>query len=183
MKNLIFIGLMITLIMSCNSRLASNSATNSSDSITFKSQLIESDNSVPYYQCDDYNAFKIELNTKSLDSLYRGFLKCSKEPIINKQDSTVIDSLYIYSYKNNKIKIYKAVHADLLALYDVTDSIFELNGKIKPGMAKEKFAKKFNIIGLTKDTVDIGNLEHTDVLRFYFKDNVLIRIKNEPYLD
>ena len=189
MKYFIFV-LMVTLLVCCNKKptaiIPKPTAIipiDSNDIITFKSQLIESDDSVPYYQCDEYVPFTIKLTSNNVDSLYRGFFKCSIKPIINEYDSTLVDTIYTYSNQKNEIKIYKAKHGDFLFLYDVTDTIFELNGNIKLRMTKERFARKFNIVGLTMDIVDIGNLEQTSIIRFFFKNDMLYRINYEPYFE
>ena len=184
MKILIFIGLGVVLIGNCRNRQFNTSLDELNDTITFKTQLIESDSSIPYYQCDDYFAYNIQLSTKNVDSIYPAFFKCSKEPIINIYDSTIIDTICTFSKGDNMIKIYKSYYSgDLLMLFDVADTIFKLNSNIRIGMSKDRFIKKFGLTGLKNDTIEIGNMEHTDAFRFYFKNNLLRRIRNEPYLD
>ena len=175
---------MIILILSCTNKHVTNSKSVSNEATNFKSTLRDVSDSIPYYLCDDYYAFTIRPNTKNIDSLYHGLFACTKETIVNRQDSSVIDTIYNYSHKNNIIKIYKSFYSgDLLLLFDVMDSNFEINSNIKPGISKAEFIKKFNIQSLQKDTVDIGNIERTDVIRFYFKHDILRRIYYEPYLD
>ena len=183
MRKMILITLTMTFLINCNNNQSQMRSTNTDDTLTFKSQLTNKQGGVPYYQSDDYFAFKIEPDTKNIGSLYQIHFSCSKESVINKQDSTLIDTVFTYIYKNDKIKIYKTTDKDLLTLFDVTDTIFEINGKIRPGISKDYFSKKFNIKGLINDTVDIGNIEHTFVIRFYFKNDKLKRIMTEPYFD
>jgi hypothetical protein len=181
MNNILFSILGCALILSCNKSIKPSATINAEDTITYETLLTDT-SAVPYYQSDDYFAFNSELNTRSVDSLYP-FLTTSKKLIINDHDSTVIDTIYSYSYKENEIQIYKSAYGDFLSLYDITDTIFVLSGNIKTGITKDYFFKKFNIRSITKDTIDIGNLEQTFVVRFYFKEDKLNRIRIEPYLD
>jgi hypothetical protein len=184
MKKLIYSILIAKLLIACDYHHIKNLPSNPDYTITFNSKLIDSIGGVDYFQCDDYSAFKISPNTKSIDNTFHGYFNFTKEPIINMQDSTIVDTIYKYVNHDNKIEIYKSYYSgDLLMLYDVVDSIFEINGNIKPGISKDYFQKKFNIKGAIEDIVDIGNLEQTNVVRFYFKYNKLIRIRTEPYID
>ncbi len=182
MKYSIFAIFSMIIMIACSTGSYKDSK-NDNDMVSYKTKLVVSLNSIPYYQCDDYSAFNIEPRCKVIDSLYHGILQCTKEPLINTYDSTIVDTIYTYSNKLNKIVIYKAIGRELLSLYDVSDTVFEINGKIKPGISKDMFCRKFNINGLTQDTVDVGDLEQAFVVRFYFKANILKRIKTEPYLD
>lgn len=180
MKRLIYLFPM--LLLSCINQ-SQNIAVNPDDTITYKSQLYDESSSIPYYQCDDYDAFKTNLDTKNVNIIYNGFFKLQKDTIVNRQDSSIIDTIYTYYNNANKIMIYKAVHGDLLAQFDISDSTIRLNGNLRPGITKDYFSKRFGIKGLNKDTVDIGNMEHTFVIRFYFNNDKLRRILIEPYLD
>jgi hypothetical protein len=153
------------------------------DTITYHTLLLNDNSRIPYYQCDDYDAFRVIPNTKNMEKLFHVAFKITKDTVANRLDSKITDTIYTYEYTGNKIKIYKAVHTDLLALYDVSGSKFGLNGKVKPGMPKAHFIKKFNLKEPVRDTLDVGNMEHTFVIRFYFSKNKMKRIRIVPYLD
>ncbi|MBN1159301.1 MAG: hypothetical protein JXA61_07955 [Bacteroidales bacterium] len=183
MKHLISICVLLIFTVCCNTRHTQRTSADPDDTITFISQLIDITNGIPYYQSDDFYAFITEPDTKNIDSLYKASFKVSVEPFVNIHDTTVVDTIYTFTYRENKIVIYKSRYKDLLVQFDVTDSMFEINGNISPGISKDYFTKKFNIDHLSQDTVDIGNLERTDVARFYFRNSTLVRIRIEPYLD
>ncbi|MBN2481809.1 MAG: hypothetical protein JXB19_08720 [Bacteroidales bacterium] len=183
MKHLVTITIIMIVMVCCNTRHSQRTSANPDDTITFRARLIDTTNDVPYYESDDFYAFRIEPDTKNIVSLYKVPFKLSKEPFVNIHDTTVVDTIYTYAYRDNKIVIYKSRYKDLLAQFDVTDSMFEINGKLSPGISKDYFLNKFNIDHLIHDTVDIGNMDRTDVNRFYFRNNTLVRIRIEPYLD
>jgi hypothetical protein len=153
------------------------------DTIIYNTQLLDDNSKIPYYQCDDYNAFRVIPDTKNIEKLYHVTFKISKDTVANRQYSKLTDTIYTYEISGNKIKIYKAYHADLLALFDVSGPAFELNGKIRPGMLKKNFIRRFNLQEPVRDTLDLGNMEHTFVIRFYFSKNKIKRIRIVPYLD
>jgi hypothetical protein len=171
------------LILSCGTIACQVSNIKVQDTITYHTLLLNDNSSIPYYQCDDYDAFGVIPNTKNMERLYRVAFKITKDTVANRLDSKITDTIYTYEYTGNKIKIYKAVHIDLLALYDVSGSKFGLKGNVRPGMPKDHFIKKFNMTEPVRDTLDIGNMEHTFVIRFYFSKNKIKRIKIVPYLD
>ncbi len=173
----------MSFLTGCNIKHAQQVPAFPNDNRTYKAELTDATDNIPYYSCDEYVAFDTEPNTKNMENKYAAPFKCSKEPFVNIHDTNITDTIYTYTFRDSKIVIYKSKYKDLLALFDVTDKNFEINGGLSPGISKEYFQKKFSIKNLAADTIDIGNMEHTYVTRFYFKNNELIRIKIEPYLD
>ncbi|MFB6344086.1 hypothetical protein ACE1ET_20375 [Saccharicrinis sp. FJH62] len=207
MKKYILIFFILTLIVCCKTKNSQNAENNSKETFTLKTELIKKDtnpvnttsgnslvvfktkltdstSNIPYYQCDDYNAFQIELDIKSINSLYEDFFSCTKVPVINKYDQTIVDTIYMYTNEKNLMEFYRSSsNGDFLMLFDITDSLIEINNGIKTGLSKIELARKFNIKNIDNDTLDVGNLENTNVIRFYFKDSLLTRIKFEPYFE
>lgn len=85
----------IFLIISCNTNTKKVSNLESGDSIVFKTQLLDSTNRIPYYQCDEFSGFEIEPTILYINNKYGDLLICTKEPIVNRHDSTIIDTAYI----------------------------------------------------------------------------------------
>lgn len=183
MIHIVTVSIIISLLTGCNIRHAQRIPASPNDNKTYKTELIDATDNIPYYRCDEYVPFDTEPDTKNIEDMFPVALKCSKEPFVNVHDKKITDTIYTYTYRDNRIAIYKSRYKDLLAIFDVTDKRFEINGGLAPGISKEYFLKKFSIKNLVADTVDIGNMEHTDVTRFYFENNELVRIKIEPYLD
>lgn len=177
------LSIIMFFLTGCNVKHAQQIPASPNDNRTYKTELTDATDNIPYYRCDEYVPFDTEPDTKNIESKYPVPFKCSKEPFVNVHDAKVTDTIYTYAYRDNKIVIYKSLYKDLLVIFDVTDKRFEVNGGLAPGISKEYFLKRFRIKNLAADTVDIGNMEHTYVTRFYFKDNELVRIKIEPYLD
>ena len=183
MKTIKLIIIIIISNISCNTIHKQPSDLQSEDTILFQAKLLDSTSSIPYYQSDAFSAIDIEATIFDIKNKFGDFLKCTKEPSVNKYDSIITDTILAYHYANSIIKIYKTGQSHLLLLYDISDSIFSLNGKIKTGLSKEEFAYKFAINDLTPDTFYIGNTEQTFVFKFYFRNNILTRISSSPYFD
>jgi hypothetical protein len=103
--------------------------------------------------------------------------------VINKYNSSVIDTIYTFSNNENKILIYRAKQNDFIFIFDVTDSKLKLTGNIKPGMTKDLFSQKFHITEKINNKVQIANSQGTVRFMFYFENNMLKRINSFLYLD
>jgi len=185
LKNLIFIFI-ILVVTNCNSKkLDKSSASVDEDTMLFHSNFSFTDSSeVANFECEDFvsdalNNYTIAIINKE----FKGILNCSKESVVNRHDSAVIDTIYTFSNAENKIQIYRAKENDFIFTFDVTDSIFKLTGNIKPGMTKENFIRKFNITETVNNKVQIANSEGSMRLMFYFENNRLKRINSYLYLD
>lgn len=173
---------LFVMVIGCKNNVIQTNVANK-DTTSYESRYLEIDGTVPYYQCDDYYAFKRDITPEYIDSVYAGFFKSSKEPVKNKQNEEITDTIISLFHDDNVIKIYHSGKDNFLALYDVTDPLFRLEGNIGTGITKETLQRKFRIKQEVKDTIDIGNMEQTFVIRFFFNHNKLKRIRTEPYLD
>lgn len=159
---------------------------NKSDTITFATICLKSnDKNVPDYSCNEFvmNAFSSGFKLKTLIKNKNDFFNISKEPVVNIHDSAVVDTAYFFSNRKNEISIYKAVHAELINRFDVSDKRFILYGGIRVGITKEAFQKKFRIKSLKNDTVAIGDEDNIAKFYFYFRKSVLVRINYKAFID
>jgi len=139
---------------------------------------------VAYFECEDFvdNA----LNNYSIEVFSHDFkktLKCSKEFVVNRHDTSVVDTVYSFSNSKNKIQIYRALHNDFIVTFDVTDAMFKLKGDIKPGMTKTDFFRKFNLTESINNKVQIVNSDGSMNFMFFFENHSLKRINSLLYLD
>ena len=103
------------------------------------------------FENEEFISNALENNTiAKLNGDYVRFLKCSKESVINRHDSAIIDTVYTFSNRTNKIQIYRSKQKDIIFTFDITDSKIILTGNIKTGMSKDIFSKKFQITKNTK---------------------------------
>ncbi len=169
---------MIALILGCN-----NQATTTDSKTDSLSQKSEKKTEIQYIENDNFSSSALnDYSIKSMTDKYGDFLKCTKKPQMNNQDSSIVDTIYSYHNSNNKIEFYRAVHADFVIGFDVTDSRFELMNGIKTGISKEQFIKNLNIKVPVDDTVKIGSMEGTQYLTFYFNKGILKRIDLYTYI-
>jgi hypothetical protein len=136
------------------------------------------------FECEEFifnalNNYTIAI----IDKDFFNILNCAKESEANWHDSSVIDTVYTFSNPTNKIQIYRANKHDFIVTFDVTDSVFNLIGDVKPGMKKDIFQKKFHLAEIINNEVEIYNLEGNMGFVFYFDKNALKRIKGDLYLD
>jgi hypothetical protein len=185
LKNLFFL-LVISMLTSCdNKKIDKSQVFAENDTMFFNSNYSFTDSSkVDYYESEDFVSNALNNYTiATIDQKYRSILNCSKEPVHNRHDSIIVDTIYTFSNTTNKIQIYKAKENNFIFTFDVTDSLFKLTGNIRPGITKEIFARKFHIIEKLNDKVQIVNSEGSMRLMFYFKNNRLNRINSYLYLD
>jgi hypothetical protein len=184
-KYLVLIGCLIVL-MGCSSTKNSSAAlASNSIGATFSIKYLYTDsNSMAHFESEKYvsNA----LNSYTISKINKQnftFLKCTKEAIVNRHDSTVTDTVYNFLNSTNKIQIYRSNTSDIIFTFDVTSSKLSLSENVKPGMSKQNFVKKFRIDKPLPNTVQIANAEGTMRLRFYFINDKLVRIISYLYLD
>jgi len=183
-KNLFFLS-MIMVLASCNHlKLDKSTAPLDENPTVYHSKFSSIDsNQVANYESEDFASTALNNYTIAKISKEFSFLKCTKESVVNSYDSSVIDTIYTFSNRNNKIQIYRAKHNDFIFTFNVTDSKFKLNGNIKPGITKELFSRKFSITEAINNKVQIVNSNRTIMFMFYFESNRLIRISSDLYLD
>jgi hypothetical protein len=185
LKNQIFL-IIILALTGCNlTKHDKSSESVDEDTIVFHSNNSYSDSSaVATFECEDFVSEALNNYTiPILNKEYKGILNCSKESVVNRHDSDVIDTIYTFSNAENKIQIYRAEENDFIFTFEVMDSIFKLTGNIKTGMTKENFIRKFQITETINNQVQIVNSEGTMRLMFYFENNRLKLINSYLYLD
>ena len=173
MKN--FACLMIlALISGCSNKIKSSGP---------KSESIR-ETEIQYIKNNDFisNALN-DYEINSITKKYRKVLKCIKNPVVNIHNPSIIDTIYVFSDSKNKIEIYRALHADLIFTFDVSDSKYELSNNIKPGITKDIFIENMKIKTAINDTVRIGHTEGMQYFTFYFKKAKLKRIEFYTYID
>ena len=136
------------------------------------------------FECEDfiYNALN-NYTITTINKEYLSLLNCTKEIVVNRYDSVVIDTVYTYSNPTNKIQIYRANLNDFIFTFDVTDPVFNLKGNVKPGMTKDDFLRKFHITAAINNKIKISNAEGNMGFVFYFQNSRLKRINSYLYLD
>jgi len=165
---------MSAIILSCNNQNR-NTESKSESKIVEKTKSIQNDDFVS-------NALN-DYNIESIKEEFRDLLSCSKEPVINDHDESIVDTIYTFSNSNNKIEIYRAVHADMIITFDVVDERFKISKNIKPGMTKDEFLKKLKIKTPINDTLNVEILEGNMYFTFYFQNEILKRIEFNNYFD
>ena len=151
----------------------------------FHSRFLFSDSSqVAYFECDDFVSDALANYTiAAIMGKFSDLLHLTQERVVNRHDSTVIDTIYTFSNPGNKIQIYRAKQNEFLFTFQVRDSLFNLIGDVKTGMSKDAFSFKFNIKEPIVDKVQIANSEDSMRLIFYFENNRLMQINSYLYLD
>jgi len=151
----------------------------------FKTQFTDKDSSgVPYYQSEEFaNTALKDYSIKSIKDRYRGNLKISLIPIVNRYDTKIVDTIYRFSNHNNLIEVYRAKQADFVIQFDISDAVFKLNGCISAGSDKNSIAKQFGIKESIGDIITIGSQEKTVTFTLYFKNNKVVRIRCYIYFE
>ncbi len=179
--------IIFTLVLTgCNFiKLDRSSTSIDEDTIQFQSKFSYTDSSrTAFFVSENFASDALNNYTvPMISNEYLGILSLSKEPVINKHDSTIVDTIYTFSNPGNKIQFYRTSENDFITTFDITDSIFRLTGNVKPGMTKDIFLLKFKITESTTDKVQISNSEGSMRFMFYFENNKLKRIKSYLYLD
>ncbi len=176
----------ILVLTGCNFiKLDKSSTSIDEDTILFHSKFSSIDSSrTAFFESENFASDALNNYTVSIISNeYLGILSLSKEPVINKHDSSIIDTIYTFSNPKNKIQFYRTKENDFIITFDVTDSTFKLTANIKPGMTKDVFLRKFQITELINDKIQIANSEGSMRFMFYFENNRLKRINSYLYLD
>jgi hypothetical protein len=146
--------------------------------------LAQDEENLPYIQRDSFvsNAFGFQVSIANFKKNYSGLLTITKKPVRNKYDSSIVDTVYSFTKGKTKIEIYHSRERDLLqSAYIVTENI-PLKYNIKVGNTKADIAKLLKA-KITKDKVQVGDLEHGQVYTFSFAKNRLIAISYEGYLE
>jgi hypothetical protein len=155
------------------------------NAMQFHSRFLFSDSSqVAYFECDDFVSDALANYTiATITGKYSDLLHLTQERVVNRHDSTVIDTIYTFSNPGNKIQIYRAKQNEFLFTFQVRDSLFNLMGDVKTGMSKDAFSFKFNITEPIVDKVQMANSEDSMRFIFYFEKNRLMQINSYLYLD
>jgi len=185
LSNLFFIIAILT-ITSCNTvKNGKSSSPVDDDKTIFHSKFVLKDtNHVALFVSEEF--VPDALNNYTIAKINKNFLSllnCSKEPITNKYNTSIIDTIYTFSNSKNKIQFYRSKQKDFIVTFDVTDEKFNLTGNIKPGMTKDIFSRKFQITEAINNKVQVSNSEGTMRFMFYFENNSLKRINTYLYLD
>jgi hypothetical protein len=184
-KNILFIYIILVLTSCHTTKHVKLSTSVDEDKILFYSKFLFSDSSqVAHFECENFATEALNKYTiATINKEFLTFLNCSKKSVINKYNSSVIDTIYTFSNNENKILIYRAKQNDFIFIFDVTDSKLKLTGNIKPGMTKDLFSQKFHITEKINNKVQIVNSQGTVRFMFYFENNMLKRINSFLYLD
>ena len=175
----------ILVLTSCSFVSPEKSSKSMDDSKLFHSNYAFTDSSqVANFECEEF--VSDALNNYTIASVSKEFvnlLACTKELVVNKHDSALIDTIYTFSNTQNKIQIYRAKQNEFIFTFDVRDSLFKLPGKIKPGISKQFFTHQFQITETIGNKVQLFNSEGNMRFLFYFENNTLTRINSYLYLD
>lgn len=182
-KNIIF-GFITLGLLACNTSKLGKLTLIEENSKTYYSKfLLVEKSGIAIYECEDFvsNA----LNNYSISTLTKNhsYLKCSKKPIVNIHNSSIIDTIYTFSNSKNNIQIYRSKQKDLIFSFDVTNSDLSLTGNIHTGMAKDQFFQIFQITVPINNKVQITDSNGTIKFIFAFKNNRLNSIKSDLYID
>jgi hypothetical protein len=146
---------------------------------------LETDSSgIPYYQCDTFiNHATDSIGIQILKTKYNNILKCEIKPVVNKYDSTIIDTIYYYTWNKNYITIYRAKERDIVFEFNNDDNRISLYNDVRPGITINDFLNRFNIKNLQSNIIQIGDFERNYFFSFFFEKGVLKHITCESYLE
>lgn len=184
LKTLLIVFILLGMI-SCNSiRFNKSTRPDNGDELHYSSKFVQIDSdNVSIYECEKFVLSAMEnYSIESIQQEYK-FLKCAQSPEINLHNPAIVDTIYTFSNKKNRIRIYRSLHKDIIFMLDVTSSKFKFTGDIRPGMSKAAFIQTFGITELIDDKVQLINSEGTMRFTFYFKRNSLKRITANLYFD
>lgn len=185
LKKIIFSIIILAIIGFGFIWLDKKSGAGNEETSLYQAKFLFSDSDhVASFECEDFASNA--LNNYTIASIHETFLhilRCTQEPMHNKHDSLVIDTIYTFSNPENQIQIYRAQQNDFVFTFDVTDPIFILAGDIRPGITKEEFSRTFHITETIGNQVQIANNEASMRFMFYFENNLLKRINSYLYLD
>jgi hypothetical protein len=146
--------------------------------------LGQDEENLPYIQRDSFvsNAFGFPVSVRNFTKNYSGLFAITKKPVRNKYNNSIVDTIYTFSKGKTKIEIYHSREKDLLqSAYIDTDKVpFKYNMKV--GNTKADIAKLLKA-KITKDKVQVGDLEHGEVYTFSFAKNRLNSIYYCGYLE
>jgi hypothetical protein len=100
----------------------------------------------------------------------------------NRHVDNIVDTIKKYKYDDITIAAYKAVSEEWIFEGKILSSSLEFSKIYKIGMFKQQFEETINT-KLRSERVSIGNLEQTSVFIFTFKNNVLVEVNYEGYVD
>lgn len=146
--------------------------------------LCQSEENLPYIYRDSFvsNAFGFPINIRNFKKNYSGLFTITKKPVRNKYDNSIVDTVYTFSKGKTKIEIYHSREKDLLQSAYIDIDKIPLKYNIKVGNTKAEIAKLLKA-KITKDKVQVGNLEHGQVYTFSFAKDRLNSISYEGYLE
>lgn len=177
--------LILSVLVGCNLSMRNPDSKNTCPKKYYKAILSFPDSAnVAYYQSDAfaYNAVK-EYSIESVSKKYSNLLKLIVTPTENVHEKNVMDTIYNFSNDSNYIEFYRAGHADFIQRFDVSDSVFMLEGCVYVGLPKDSLKSRFGIKDDIGDTITIGNMEHSISYTFYFKNKKIKRIGSYQYID
>ena len=144
----------------------------------------QTDSKIPYFQNDPFvsKPFDFQLSVNNVNMKFGDFLKLQKTPLKNQYDSSVTDTMFIFSTGQTKIKIYHSKISDVIeSMHIVTDRI-KLRKNIRVGMTRPDFEKAFGIKSIANE-IQIGDLERNSVFKFSFSREKLVAIDYSGYLE
>jgi hypothetical protein len=160
MKNKLAL-IIISICICINHSLYSQNKT--ADTITFNCEFDSNiDKNTVAYKCNDFVLKAIPKKIyliKNIRKNYKKDFEITKEPMPNMHNETIIDTIYRFTNKKNKISVYKSTSAEFVYDVDVQDKKF-LFGKIHTGISKDDFKKKFRLSELPQDNVIMSDSEN-----------------------
>ena len=141
-------------------------------------------NPIPYLENDSFatNPFSKRITIHNIEAEYGGSFELIKNPVTNTHSESVIDTIFNFIGSNTFIEIYKAESNEILKSVKISSGEIKLKRNIEVGMSKADFDLKFDTI-IDSDIIQIGNLEQTAVLTFYFAEKKLNSIHYKGYVN
>lgn len=139
---------------------------------------------IPYIQRDNFvsNAFGFPVTVANFKKHYSGLLTITKKPVKNQHSNLVVDTVYTFFRGKTKIEIYHSKEKDLLQSAFIDTDKIPLKYNITIGDAKGEIAKLLKA-KITKDKIQVGDLEQGQVYTFSFAKDKLTSISFDGYLE
>jgi len=121
---------------------------------------------------------KSELNKLALKTKF----DLKTEPIINKYEESIMDTIKTLTFDKTKIYSYRATNWESIYEAKIENSEFKFLDSIKIGIQKKTLERLLKI-ELDAESIQLGNLEQTSVFIFTFEDDILKTIDYQGYVD
>jgi hypothetical protein len=175
-KHLLYFTTILLLLISCkqkeieNSDSSKNLANKKIETTIVQGQYVENETLLAKMESDLYKLTKNPNFT------------IDKKLVNNRHVDNLIDTIKTYKFENINIESYKTASEEWICEAKILNSEFEISKSIKIGIDKKAFEKMLKT-KVNSDIVKVGNLEQTSVFIFNFKNESLVEIVYEGYVD